>query len=284
MGYYRNPMSELADYLPAPSSSTLGVRLYRQYQEIGLPCRITGFRHTPSGCPVSSGSLDTDRKEVVIENDIGWRINALIDFALPRLPAIASTAATPELRQKITHVLNSVLEASGGITLLQQLALLGSIHGTSYLMLQPSADLLQALARNGAAKIFPMIPNACLVIGEPSLPPTAKEIESPNVSRRGHGPGRHTRDGPDGHCVFTIGRGSRQLAGLGPRVATGDRGCRPGVATHGRGNFSLLPASRACRDFSPHTNPSRCPGARSLHARPRHPLDHGPCVLHHNQY
>lgn len=151
MGYYRNPMSELADYLPVGRGVTLASHPYRQYQEIGLPVRITGFRHTAEGLPVPLVPLERQRKEVVIENDIAWRINTLIDFAVPRLPAIVSTASTPELRRTITALLNAVLEASGGAALLQHLALLGAIHGAAYLMVQPSHALLEVMARQARA-------------------------------------------------------------------------------------------------------------------------------------
>src|SRR6266511_2356403 len=54
-------------------------RPYRQAQEWGLPFRITGASH---GNDIFSGeAIDgVNRKEVVIENDIGWRIETLVDY------------------------------------------------------------------------------------------------------------------------------------------------------------------------------------------------------------
>ncbi|MEI8198294.1 MAG: hypothetical protein WCI73_20565, partial [Phycisphaerae bacterium] len=147
MGYYRNPMSDLLTYLSAAPSTAFSMRPYRQYQEIGLPTRITGFRVTTDGTPQPAGPLDAQRKEVVIENDIAWRINTMVDFALPKLPPFTSTAGDPQRRGQITRVLNAVLDASGGVALFQQLLLLGAIHGSSYLLLEPAPELLAALVQ-----------------------------------------------------------------------------------------------------------------------------------------
>src|SRR5437899_269032 len=56
LGYYRNPSTELTAYLPCSASASLAVRPYRQYQEAGLPARITGFRTRTDGTPVPNGS------------------------------------------------------------------------------------------------------------------------------------------------------------------------------------------------------------------------------------
>jgi hypothetical protein len=64
---------------------------YRQAQEWGLPARITGYR---GGCADEpfGGTLDDEctRKEVVIENDIGWRIETMVrcmsDYGKPERP------------------------------------------------------------------------------------------------------------------------------------------------------------------------------------------------------
>ena len=146
LGYYRNPATELTAFLPCSPSTSLAVRPFRQFQEAGLPARITGFRTRPDGTPVPNGQLDLQRKEVVIENDIAWRINTLVDFAAAYLPAITSTAQDPAQRQRITRMINDLLTAAGGPRLLQQLVLLGAIHGSAWLQLRPSPELLAQLA------------------------------------------------------------------------------------------------------------------------------------------
>ena len=69
-------------------------RPYVQAQECGLPSRITGTtaifgrpRVAPTGCNAMR------RKEVVIENDITWRVNALVDFLFGKEIQIVSKAA-----------------------------------------------------------------------------------------------------------------------------------------------------------------------------------------------
>src|SRR5262245_2406868 len=119
--YYRNPT------LPAfaRDDSSASDRPYRQAQEWGLPARITGVR---------SGSLDSDplagqtideiaRKEVVIENDIGWRIDTMVDFLFGKGPIIS--ASNPQ----IEGLLNLILAHNGGIQFLQQLAVMGAVYG-----------------------------------------------------------------------------------------------------------------------------------------------------------
>ena len=49
MGYYRNPTSELEGSLPCAAGMRFSVRPSRQYQELGLPGRLTGFRRGADG-------------------------------------------------------------------------------------------------------------------------------------------------------------------------------------------------------------------------------------------
>ncbi|MGH7177493.1 MAG: hypothetical protein ACREJC_08955, partial [Tepidisphaeraceae bacterium] len=86
--YYRNP---LATMTPTESTSD---RPYRQAQEWGLPARITGVRR--SSDPAFAQQLqDIARKEVVIENDIAWRIDAMVDFVCGGTLTIKSVASDP---------------------------------------------------------------------------------------------------------------------------------------------------------------------------------------------
>ena len=121
--YYRNPMRVGG----APSDSPSD-RPYRQAQEWGLPARITGCR---SGCDVGAATpLDqVTRKEVVIENDIGWRVETMIDFLFGKPIVIDSAAADPQRRAVIVELLRLILAHNGGILFLQQVALIGSVYG-----------------------------------------------------------------------------------------------------------------------------------------------------------
>lgn len=95
-------------------------------QAAGLPARFRG----------SGGGADAMRPEIVIENDIGWRVQTMVDFMFGKPLQILSTASEPELRRTIERVLDAVWEASGGIGLLQDVALLGHVHGYVDLLLR----------------------------------------------------------------------------------------------------------------------------------------------------
>ncbi|HEY5140038.1 MAG TPA: hypothetical protein VIJ25_12085, partial [Methylococcales bacterium] len=63
--YYHNRSEPLSASVAGAAGES--GRPYVQAQECGLPSRITG-------------TGNARRKEVVIENDITWRVNALVDF------------------------------------------------------------------------------------------------------------------------------------------------------------------------------------------------------------
>lgn len=114
--YYRNP--------EAPRLTLTGEADGRRRlaQERGLPERLTGRQ---------GGRLDdrTPAKEIVIENDIAWRLHAMVDFMFGKPISFQSTARDGSKREAIGRVLDAVFEASGGIALLQDMALLGGVHG-----------------------------------------------------------------------------------------------------------------------------------------------------------
>ena len=149
LGYYRNPTTELAAILPCPMGASFSIRPFRQYQELGLPARITGFRRAADGAAIATGAIDVQRKEVVIENDIAWRINTLVDFGAGQLPAITSTAKEPATQKRLTAVIAAIVDGSGGVTLLQQLLLQGAIDGSAWVHLRPTAALLERLSTRG---------------------------------------------------------------------------------------------------------------------------------------
>lgn len=130
--YYRNPM-ELGG--PALSSSTQG-RRYRLAQEQGLPPRITGATRNSAVDDRAAA-----RREVVIENDIAWRVQAMVDYLFSRPVRLVSTAADPSLRARIERALDACWERSGGSGLLQDAALLGHVYGHADLLVRADADL-----------------------------------------------------------------------------------------------------------------------------------------------
>ncbi|MFZ2874827.1 MAG: phage portal protein [Phycisphaerales bacterium] len=129
--YYRNPMT--------PGGPG---RAYRLAQEAGLPARFA-----------ADGLLRDDRargaRELVIENDIGWRVHSMVDFLLGKPVRVLSTAADATLRERIGAFLDAVWEKSGGIGLLQDVALLGHVYGYVDLIVRVDAGALAAAARAG---------------------------------------------------------------------------------------------------------------------------------------
>ncbi len=116
--YYRNPLTAIA---PGHAADGRG-RWYRQPQEDGLPAR----QRTDD----ADASVERpDRARPVVENDIGWRIDALVDFVAGKPIRIRSVAADEALRPRIERALETALEASGGMALLQDATLLASVHG-----------------------------------------------------------------------------------------------------------------------------------------------------------
>lgn len=117
--YYRNPAEPVG-----------GETRYRLAQEVGLPPRITS--------PVRDPLIDDRawKREAVVENDIGWRVQLMVDFMFGKPVLMRSTARRADVRRAVEHVLSAVWEASGGIALLQDMALLGHVYGHADLMLR----------------------------------------------------------------------------------------------------------------------------------------------------
>lgn len=110
--YYRNPTTPCRD-------NQLSSRPYRQAQEYGLPPRITA----------DTTHLDVVRKEVVIENDIAWRIDAMVDFLFGQPLVINSAAPDASRRVIIETLIRQILSRNGGVSFFQKLALLGAVYG-----------------------------------------------------------------------------------------------------------------------------------------------------------
>jgi hypothetical protein len=136
--YYRNTMVG-----GSAGPHTGGQRQGRAYclaQERGLPARVTGAwdrRMTPAR--FAGDDRAWQRKEIVVENDIAWRIQTMVDFMFGRPLTIASTASDPGLRRQIERVLEAVWESSGGIALLQDMGLMGHVYGHVDLLVRASA-------------------------------------------------------------------------------------------------------------------------------------------------
>ncbi|MHC4435051.1 MAG: hypothetical protein ACYTBS_24705, partial [Planctomycetota bacterium] len=69
------------------------------------------------------------RKEVVIENDIAWRIHTMVDFLFGKPLKIRSLAEDPQTAEAVEKVASTLHESNGGIAFLQEIALLGNVYG-----------------------------------------------------------------------------------------------------------------------------------------------------------
>ncbi len=120
--YYRNPVLH--------TNHEPGARP-RLAQSEGLPRRLTSPHTGDDRAPAD--------REIVIENDIAWRLHAMVDFMLGRPITIHSSASDDQRRAEIQRILDAVLEASGGMSLLQDAALIASIYGTVDFVLRTDA-------------------------------------------------------------------------------------------------------------------------------------------------
>lgn len=130
--YFRNPLRPVGHHAFSPDAawSTTGAWNHRSGwyslgQEVGLPGRLTGAGPRESAFDDRART----RREVVIENDIAWRVQTMIDFMFGKPVGMRSTARHAATRRRIQAVLDAVWEASGGIGLMQDAALLGHVFG-----------------------------------------------------------------------------------------------------------------------------------------------------------
>jgi hypothetical protein len=136
--YYANPMLEAVGG-SAERKVTESGRCYMQAQEYGLPSRITGLTYAPQAGAASAQPLkDIQRKEVVIENDIAWRVNAAADFLFGKPISLISKAPESHKRKDIEMVLKALFAANGGLGFFQDMAVLGSVYGFVDCFLRPT--------------------------------------------------------------------------------------------------------------------------------------------------
>lgn len=132
--YFRNPLRPVGG--ASATAANAASRPYVEAQETGLPARITGVRRVGSG----DEAVDLRRKEVVIENDIAWRIETMIDFLFPRCPTLRSQAQDDAMAETIEEVLGALLDANGGVRLLHEMALFGAVYGFVDVALRTPVD------------------------------------------------------------------------------------------------------------------------------------------------
>jgi hypothetical protein len=142
--YYANPMYEVTGLSAYDRKVSETGRCYVQAQEYGLPARITGLVHTANGDIFGAKAVkDVQRKEVVIENDIAWRINASVDFLFGKPVSFISKSPDSRKRAEIETILKAVFAANGAIGFFQDMAVLGSVYGFVDCLVRPGDQILQ---------------------------------------------------------------------------------------------------------------------------------------------
>jgi hypothetical protein len=191
--YYRNPMRVVA-----PDASETGShRPYRQAQEWGLPSRITGARSLGSPVDTSEPLVNVTRKEVVVENDIAWRVDTMVDALFGKSLVIMSAAPDPTRRAALSELIRLVLAHNGGISFLQQMAMIGSVYGFVDVLvkLDPShADTSHATPCGtsdlGRPPVCDEVEDASQEHSQPSAdasPPSATHVSHPPVTGSARG-------------------------------------------------------------------------------------------------
>jgi hypothetical protein len=163
--YYRNPLGLVGAIGDDPASPG---GWYRQAQEAGLPRRIRGrAAHALPG-------TEAGRREVVVENDIAWRVQTMVDFMFGRPVRFESLAADGRTRAAAGRVIEAVWERSGGIAMMQDAALLGHVFGHIDLLLRIDESRLGG-SIDDAAEAFTV---------EPIDPRRGVPVVSPDDYRR----------------------------------------------------------------------------------------------------
>jgi hypothetical protein len=145
--YYTNPAVEISEAGSLSGKVNESGRCYVQAQEYGLPARITGFMHSAgAGLFGARPVKDIQRKEVVIENDIAWRINATVDFLFGKPIRFVSMSPDGQKRSEIESILKAVFAANGDIGFFQDMAVLGSVYGFVDCFVRPGDEILQRIS------------------------------------------------------------------------------------------------------------------------------------------
>lgn len=114
--YYRNPE------ICASHQNSGAQTAAKLAQTEGLPRRLTHPR-------LSHAPFEGPEREIVIENDIAWRVQTIVDFMFGRPFTLQNLAPDRDKATAIERLLNNVFEANGGIAFFQDMALLGSVYG-----------------------------------------------------------------------------------------------------------------------------------------------------------
>lgn len=144
--YYANPKVEATGSSASNRKLNESGRHYVQAQEYGLPTRITGLVHSPRAGVFGATPVDqVQRKEVVIENDIAWRVNAAVDFLFGKPVSFVSKSPDGQKSADIEMIIKALFAANGAIGFFQDMAVLGSVYGFVDCFVRPGDQIIERL-------------------------------------------------------------------------------------------------------------------------------------------
>jgi len=149
--YYANRTIETTGVGASDRKVNESGRCYVQAQEYGLPARITGLAHSGNAGVFGARCVrDLQRKEVVIENDIAWRVNATVDFLFGKPISFVSKSPDGQKRAEIERILKALLAANGSIGFLQDMAVLGSVYGFVDCFVRPGDEIIERITSSSS--------------------------------------------------------------------------------------------------------------------------------------
>jgi len=151
--YYANPRIEVTGSGASDRKVNESGRCYVQAQEYGLPARITGLVQSGNAGLFGTRCIqDVQRKEIVIENDIAWRVNATVDFLFGKPISFVSKSPDGQKRAEIETILKAVLAANGAIGFLQDMAVLGSVYGFVDCFVRPDDEIIERITSSSSSQ------------------------------------------------------------------------------------------------------------------------------------
>ena len=128
-------LSERVNRHIAQQSPSLAKR-WRYYRN--PETRVNGLQTTAQahGLPQRLMPGNGRSRELVIENDIAWRVHALVDFMFGKPVEITPQGHDPQRVALIKRFLSAVIDVNGGQILFQDAALLGTVYGHVDLLLR----------------------------------------------------------------------------------------------------------------------------------------------------
>jgi len=149
--YYANPKVETTGTGAADRKVNESGRCYVQAQEYGLPARITGMVHTGRAGMFGARPVnEVQRKEVVIENDIAWRVNAAVDFLFGKPITIVSKSPDQPKSAEIQSIIKALFAANGDIGFFQDMAVLGSVYGFVDCFVRPGEKIIERVTSSSS--------------------------------------------------------------------------------------------------------------------------------------